>query len=300
MTARAGRWRRWLGLAVVMLAIAATSDRASAVHQTIPARIVSTSPSITETLFALGLGDRVVGVSNYCWYPPSVKALPKVGTFLEPDVEIIARLKADLVIVNRGPNATARQLEALRLRHTVVEPGSLDGVFTTIRTIAAAAGVPDRGAALVTDLTGRLDRVKAAVAGRTPRKVLMIVGRQSGTLSDIVAVGAGSYLHDIAALAGGVNVLSGRAPQYARISMESVISLGPEIIIDVGEMSASLDDSERRRQTAEALWKRQTLVRAVREGGVHVTHEQAFVVPGPRIVTVAEMMANWFHGVRRP
>ena len=72
--------------------------------QAIPARIVSTSPSITETLFALGLGDRVVGVSTYCRYPPAVAALPKVGTFLKPDAETIARLKPDLVFVHKGPN----------------------------------------------------------------------------------------------------------------------------------------------------------------------------------------------------
>ncbi len=78
-----------------------------------PARIVSTSPSITETLFALGLGERVVGVSTYCRYPQAALRLPKVGTFMRPDAELIARLRPDLVIVHAGPHTVPQQLSAL-------------------------------------------------------------------------------------------------------------------------------------------------------------------------------------------
>src|SRR5471030_2298260 len=90
-----------------------------------PARIVSTSPSITETLFALGLGDRVVGVSTYCRYPEIVKTLPKVGTFLRPDTEVIARLHPDLVIVYAGPHDVVRQLTALGIESVTVDRGTL-------------------------------------------------------------------------------------------------------------------------------------------------------------------------------
>src|SRR6186997_14400 len=100
-----------------------------------PARFVSTSPSITETLFALGLGERVVGVSVYCWFPPDVAKLPKVGTFLKPDVEVIARLRPDLVFVHPGPGATASQLKQLGISTALVDRGSLESVFSTIRQI---------------------------------------------------------------------------------------------------------------------------------------------------------------------
>jgi iron complex transport system substrate-binding protein len=265
--------------------------------QTIPARIVSTSPSITETLFALGLGDRVVGVSTYCRYPPAVAALPKVGTFLKPDAETIARLKPDLVFVHKGPNNVLTQLGALGIKTAVVDRGSLPEVFTTIRGISAAANVPDKGERLVSDVTAGLDRVRASVAGRAPRKILIIVGRRTGTLTDIIGVGPGSYLHDIATIAGGLNVLASTALEYPRISMETVISLAPDVIVDVGEMGESPADSERRRQITEGLWRGQTLVTAVRDGRVHAAHDEAFVVPGPRIVEVARTLAQWFHGV---
>jgi iron complex transport system substrate-binding protein len=262
-----------------------------------PARIVSTSPSITEALFALGLGDRVAGVSTYCRYPAAVVALPKVGTFLKPDVETIARLQPDLVFVHAGPIATATQLAAIGIRTAVVDRGSLPSLFSNIRTISSAASVPDRGERLIADVAAALDRVEAAVAGRPPRKVLIIVGRRPGTLTDIIAVGPGSYLHDIAVMAGGTNVLASVKMEYPRISMETVISLAPDVIVDVGEMGESPADSEQRRTVTAALWQRQTLVKAVRAAGVHAVNDEAFVVPGPRVVDVARTMARWLHGV---
>ena len=284
------------GIAIALLVLLASAIGRSQ-PQAIPARIVSTSPSITETLFALGLGDRVVGVSTYCRYPAAVASLPKVGTFLKPDAETIARLKPDLVFVHKGPNNVLAQLGTLRVRTAVVNPGSLPSVFTTIREISAAANVAERGVRLVGELNAGLDRVKASVAGRTPRKILIIVGRRTGTLTDITGVGRGSYLDDIATIAGGSNVLASSKLEYPRISMETVISLAPDVIVDVGEMGESPADSDRRRQITEVLWRSQTLVKAVRDGGVHAVHDEAFVVPGPRIVEVASTMARWLHGV---
>jgi iron complex transport system substrate-binding protein len=268
--------------------------------QPVPSRIVSTSPSITETLFALGLGDRVVGVSTYCRYPPEVAQLPKVGTFLRPNAETIARLKPDLVIVQAGPNQVASPLATLGIKTALVESGSLEGVFVTIQRISAAAGVPGRGNRLVTDVRSALQRIRSAVAPRAPRKVLIIVGRQTGTLTDIIAVGPGSYLHDIAAIAGGTNVLASATLQYPRISMEAIIRLEPDVLIDVGEMGETPADSDRRSRITEDLWMRQTLVKAVRDRAVHAVNDEAFVVPGPRIVEVARTMARWLHEVDSP
>ena len=127
-----------------------------------PQRIVSTSPTVTETLFALGLGDRVVGVSRYCRYPAAVAALPKIGTFLKPDAELIARLRPDLVIMHESHTTTAQRLKSLSIRYITVERGTLASVFSNIRDIGAAAGVADRAAALVRDLEQQLARVRQA------------------------------------------------------------------------------------------------------------------------------------------
>ena len=265
----------------------------------VPARLVSTSPSITETLFALGLGDRVVGVSRYCRFPPAVAALPKVGTFLQPDVELIARLKPDLVVIHPGPGSAERDLRRLNMRSVIVDRGGLDTVFSSIDRIGAAAGVPDRAAALVQTLEERLNRVRRAVAERRPQRVLLIVGRRPGTLTDLVAVGRRSYMSDLATIAGGVNVLADATlPEYPRISMETVIRLAPDVIIDAGDMGDTADRRQARQALTADLWRRQQ-VGAARNGRVHPVISDAFVVPGPRVVEVAETMALWLHGVGR-
>lgn len=265
----------------------------------VPSRIVSTSPSITETLFALGLGDRVVAVSRYCRHPAEVAALPKVGTFLQPDVELIARLGPELTIVHPGPNGVERRLTTLEIPFITVERGSLASVFSSIRIIGAAARIPDRANALVAALEARLDRVRAAVAGRRPQRVLIIVGRRPGTLTDLVAVGRRSYLSDLAAIAGGANVLSGDGlPEYPRISMETVIRLAPDAIIDAGDMGDTPEERRSRQAITEGLWKRQQLD-AARAGRVHAVISDAFVVPGPRVVEATETMARWLHGIGR-
>jgi len=261
-----------------------------------PARIVSTSPSITETLFALDLGPRVVAVSRYCRYPPEVTALPKIGTFLQPDVELIARLDPDMAIVHPNPNGVTRQLGALRVPFVTVEQGGLGRVYSSIRVIGMAAGVPDRARALVATLQARLDRVRAAVASRRAQRVLIIVGRRPGTLTDLIAVGRSSYLSDLVAVAGGTNVLAGNTFEYPRISMETVIRLAPDVIIDAGDMGDLPEDRRARQVATEGLWKQQPLA-AARAGRVHAVVSDAFVVPGPRVVEVAETMAQWLHGI---
>ena len=222
-----------------------------------------------------------------------------MGRSLSPDAEIIARLKPDLVFLHTGPNSAARQLAALRVPTAVIDRGSFETVSATIRQIGMAAGVPAAAASLIATIDGRLGRVRSAVAGRPSRSVLIVVGRQTGTLNDLIVVGHTSYLGAIAAMAGGRNALPSTVkPEYPRISMETVINLSPDVIIDIGEMGESPGDSDRRRQITEGLWKRQTLVKAAREGRVFVTTDEAFTVPGPRVVSVAETMAAWFHGVR--
>jgi iron complex transport system substrate-binding protein len=260
-----------------------------------PQRIVSTSPTVTETLFALGIGDRVVGVSRYCRYPAAAIALPKIGTFLKPDAELIARLRPDLVVMHESHTTTAQRLKALSIPFITVERGTLASVFSNIRDIGAAAGVVDRATALVRDLEQQLARVRQAVAGRPPKRVLIVVGRRAGTLTDIVVAGRGTYLNDLAGVAGGVNVLDDpKLPEYPRISLETVIRLKPDAIIDAADMGEQIDESRVRR--TEALWAAQPLVTAsgIR---VHGVTGEAFVTPGPRVTDVARELARYLHGV---
>jgi iron complex transport system substrate-binding protein len=246
-------------------------------------------------LFALDLGDRVVGVSTYCRFPAAALTLPKVGSFLRPSTELIARLRPDLVIVNRAANDVPRQLTALAIPSMAVDDvRTLAGVYSMIRTIGRAAGVPDRAETLVAGIAGRLDRLRQGSRALPPRRVLVVVGRSPGTLSDLVVVGPGSYLSEVVRVAGGVNVLDDPSlPGYPRISMETVIRLAPDLIVDAGDMGDTVAEHVRRQPITEALWRRQSAVAAAGKGAVHAVTSDAFVVPGPRVVEAAETLAAW-------
>jgi iron complex transport system substrate-binding protein len=282
---------RAVAFALIVWALGTLAPQAA----TPPARIVSTSPSITEILFALGLGDRVVGVSQFCRFPPQAATLPKVGTFLKPNAELIAGLRPDLVIVHQVADGVDRRLSALRIPYVVVERGTMASVFSSIRQIASAAGVAGRGDALVADLERKLDVVRRRAATPRPR-VLFIVGRRPGTLADLVAVGPGSYLDDLIGIAGGVNVtaIAGQ-PEYPRLSMEAVLRLNPDVIVDTVNMGDTEAAFAAHGRADDGLWSRYGTLMAVQTGRVFSATTDALVVPGPRVVEAAEWIAALLH-----
>jgi iron complex transport system substrate-binding protein len=274
-------------LAAALMSVSALSAIAAP-----PARrIVSTAPSITETLFALDLGDRVVGVSRYCRYPPRALTLPRVGSFVEPDPEAIARLSPDLVVLHPLATGTEERLKALHLRTVTVDFGGLDTIYAGIDRIAEAAGVPDRGTKLRARLEQALDRTRAQAAKKAHPKVLLIVGRRPGALADIVAVGRSSYLDRILEIAGGVNVLSDAGlPEYPHIALESILRLRPDVIIDTGDLGDTEVERERSARANQALWRGSTLLKDAGITRIYTSTTDALVVPGPRVAEVAEWM----------
>ena len=281
--------RRAVGLAI----IGAVLPIVASVRAANPSRIVSTSPSVTETLFALGLGDRVVGVSEYCRFPPAVLKLPKVGTFLRPDAELIAGLRPDLVIVHELSTGIDRRLAALRIPFVVVDRGTLASVFSAIHQIAGAVGEPARGDSLVADIERRLHQVRSGTVQVTRPRVLFIIGRSPGTLTDLIAVGPGSYIDELIEIAGGRNVLAIQGqPQYPRISMETVLRLDPDVIVDTVDMGETEAERRLRQPINERLWSAYPTLTAVKNRRLHAATTDALVVPGPRVVEAAEWVAS--------
>jgi iron complex transport system substrate-binding protein len=261
-----------------------------------PHRIVSTAPSITEALFALGLGDQVVGVSRYCDHPPQVVKLPKVGSYVKPDLEAIARLTPDLVVLQiASPDLTDR-LKALHIAFVEVPHGSLDDVFTGIQIIAASAGVPDRSAKLVGQIRGSLRSIQVKARTMPSAKVIAIVNRKQGTLTDLTAVGPDNYLNQILEIAGATNVLAkAELPRYPHISLETIIRENPDVILDL----SSLQDTEAMRLAARpevlSLWEQNKSLKAIQSGHVYFGTSNALLVPGPRAPQAAEMLFEFMH-----
>jgi iron complex transport system substrate-binding protein len=265
--------------------------------QTRPRRIVSTAPSITEALFALGLGSEVVGVSRFCDFPPEVLKLPKVGTYIKPDPEAIARLAPDLVILQGNPAELTNRLNALHISFVEAPHGTLHDVFTGIEIIAKAAGVTERAEPLVRQIQGGLDAIQSKAKALPSPRVVVIMDRRQGMLSDLVAIGPSNYVNQILEIAGGTNVLAKPGlPQYPHISLETVLRENPDIILDLSGTQESEEQRQAARAATLALWRQNGELAAVRSGRVYVGTSNALLVPGPRTVEATQRLFDFMHG----
>lgn len=260
-----------------------------------PVRIVSMVPSLTEVLFALGLGDRVVGVTSFCNWPPEAASKPRLGGYLDPNCEALVALRPDLVIAMPEQAELRTRLEALGVRTLEVGQQGLAGILDSIRAIGQVCGAGTRAEDLVRELEGRMRAVSAKTQGLARPFVLVCVDRLagSGRLEEICVAGRGGFHDELIACAGGVNAAAGAAGgPYPVFSKEGVIALDPEVIIDM------LPDLARRgvsAQEATREWDELSVVKAVRRGRVHAFTEGYGVIPGPRFILALERMARLIH-----
>jgi iron complex transport system substrate-binding protein len=266
--------------------------------QTRPQRIVSTAPSITETLFALGVGDKVVGVSRFCAYPPEVLKLPKVGSYIKPDIEAIARLTPDLVILQRDSVDLTSRLTALHIPFVEVPHSTLEDIYTEIQLIGKASGVPDRSTALIAQIKTSLAAIQSRAKSVPSPRVLVIVDRQQGTLNNLIAVGPDNYVNQILEIAGGKNVLAQPGlPQYPHISLETVLRENPDVIIDLSGTQETEEARKASRTATIALWSQYHDLVAVRNGRVYAGTTNSLVVPGPRTPIATQRLFDFVHGI---
>jgi iron complex transport system substrate-binding protein len=278
---------------VVLLAYALAASA-----QTRPQRIVSTAPSITETLFALGVGDRVVGVSQFCNYPPQVQKLPKVGSYIRPDAEAIARLAPDLVVLERSSSELEDRLNSLHILFIEVPHSTLEDIFSEVQIIGKAVGVPDRATSLVAQMKSSLNAIQSKAKALPSPRVVVIVDRQQGTLNNLIAVGPGNYVNQILLIAGGANVLDKPGlPQYPRISLETVLRENPDVIIDLSGTQETEAARMASRAATLALWGQYRDLAAVRSAHVYAGTTDSLVVPGPRTPIATQRLFDFVHGV---
>lgn len=247
-------------------------------------RIVSLVPSVTETLFALGLGDQVVGVSSYDDYPPNVTKLPRVGTFLTPNLEAIAALRPTLVI-GRGISSNQREVHALRAmgyETLMIEDDSLSQIEQSIRTIGDRVGKREQANAIVAGIEANVNDVRNRVRPFPSRRALMLVGHQP-----IVAVGPGTFLDDLVKVAGAQNIADATAQQWPQLSVEFIVAMRPEVIID-GQMGSDP-------QSPLHFWEAYPTIPAVKDRRVVGYPQDPTLHPGPRVGATAEMLARLIH-----
>jgi iron complex transport system substrate-binding protein len=246
-------------------------------------RIVSLAPSVTETLFAVGAGEEVVGVSELSDFPPQARRVDRVGSYLKPNVEAVVAHRPDVVIAvpSPGNREAVESLVELGLQVVVVEEGpTLDDIYVSIEKIAAEAGRPAMGRELVARLRGQVDAVRRRVVPLRRVRVLMIVGE-----NPLIAVGDQNLLDELLRFAGGQNVAAGFG-RWPRLSVEFLVKSSPEVIID-----SSMGDEA---SGAGSFYDDLGLA-AAGNGRVHAIRIDEVLRPGPRVGEGLERLARLIH-----
>lgn len=257
-------------------------------------RVVSLAPSVTETLFALGLGERVVGVSKYSEYPPEAKRKPRVGGLLDPNLEAIVALKPTLVVLLSEFREKISFIEALGLKTLTLEHRTTRGILESISTIGDACDVTERAQSLRTELAQRMDAVKSRVAAKPAVRTMVVIGESGGdgSLKSFFLSGKDGFYDEILRLAGGTNVVEGMTLGISSIAAEGVITLNPDVIIEIvlANGGPALDH-----EVVRQAWQQVPSVSAVKSGRIHIIDADYVSVPGPRFVRVLEDFARFLH-----
>jgi iron complex transport system substrate-binding protein len=255
-----------------------------------PARIVSLAPSITETVFVLGEGDRLIGVTDYCDYPPEATRKARIGGISNPNFEAILTLRPDLVIATSESNYAehVERLVSLGLPVYVVRPVDWETVLESIERIGDVLGRDALGRAQVAAMRRDADAIGRAVAGSPRPRVLYVVWP-----NPLIAPGRDTLINDLIRRAGGDSVTGDEPLLYPRLSLETVVERRPDRII-VGRHGP---------ETVEELlrgWERLGSVTAVREGRVYGVDGNLVHRPGPRMVEALRALARVIHPERVP
>jgi len=249
-------------------------------------RIVSLAPSLTETIYALGLEDRLVGDTDYCDYPPDAQKKTKVGGAINPSLEQIVALRPDLVLVTKSLNLieTVHALDNLGVSSYGTDPHTVQEIISSTQRLAEVLGVPEAGTTLGADLQRHLADLQQRLNGLPARRVLFIVWSDP-----LISVGKGTFIADALRLAGATSIVDS-AQDWPHMSLEEVVRLQPDFLV----FAASHSDSG----------QNDFDVIAERHGGrgLEAVRNRRFAVisdavnrPAPRIVTAIEDLARQLH-----
>ena len=252
----------------------------------VPERIVSLAPSITEILYYLGLGDRVVGVTKFSYYPPEAKQKPDVGSYVKVNIESIITLGPEIVIGTADGNEpkVVDLLEQAGIDVYIINPRNVRDVIKTIALIGHVCGVGDKADKMTRRLNERVDFVISKVKGRKRPLVFLQIN-----LKPIMTVNHNTFHHDLINMAGGINMTGDMEVNYPRISIEELISKRPEVMI------ISSMDRGGRFEVARKEWMQWTSIPAVRDNRVRLIDSDLIDRPSPRIVDGLEAMARIIH-----
>ena len=255
-----------------------------------PQRIVALAPSNVEILFALGLGERVVGVGNYTSWPPEALQLPKLGALVDADLEALVKLEPDLLIALPSEGTLATKVAALGIEVLRVDSDNLEDVEAAIGAIAKRCGVSEAGERFLAQWRRQLAprTPTATTTATTAPRVLLSIARPAGPPREIFTAGPGSFPHELLTRLGAVNVLGDAAAPYPTVGLEEVLARKPEVIIELRTVKPSPEAAAALRQD----WQEFADLPAVRDDRIEIIAGSHTMIPGPRLAQLyAELAA---------
>ena len=257
-----------------------------------PHRIISTSPAITEILFAIGAGDRVVGVTDYCNFPKKACLLPSIGGPLNPSTEKWIALKPDLIILQDDSVVLNKHAKVFKIPTLEVSVNNLGNILTSIQVIADAMQTPKAGKQLADKIKIKIDNYRTSIGKTKPRHVLMLLSDTNDPSRDLYAVGRNTFLNELLSIAGGENILPETMATYPKISKEFIIAKSPEIIIEIGPTANLSDEGLLNRKKA---WTIYPTINAVKNDRLYFVGANYILIPGPRLVKILDILTRNIH-----
>ena len=256
-----------------------------------PQRIISLSPSTTEVLYGVGAFERVVAVSDYDKFPPEVSRLPRIGGWSNTNLEQVATLKPDLIIMTSSQAPLIKdKLDALGVRTITVPSYTVEDALTGIEQIGAATGREEAASRLVSEVRAKLEDVRARTRELPRLCVLCIVDRVPGTLRGLYTATRGSFFAELIEIAGGESIAPPASNGFGQISKEAVVTLDPDIIFDM------LQSGEGKlAENTQEVWSELQSVRAVREGRVYRLNDESMLHPSQFVGDTARKFAELIH-----
>ena len=252
----------------------------------IPQRIVSLSPSTTEILFALGAGDRVVGVTSYCDYPEEAKKVEKIGDYDEPNMELIRKVQPDVVLAGYVKEETAEALEKMGIPVIITEAEDFDTIYHSIKLVGEITGTAAEAEAIVNGMKSKIAEIEEKTKDKGKPRVFYLVWKDP-----LFTAGSKTFINDVIKAAGGINVAE-KVKGWANYSAEEMIKDNPDMLI--AALHSTDEGMTREDLSGDRLF---SLLECVKQGRVYIMPDDNIISrPGPRIVQAIEDMSKVLHG----
>ncbi len=248
------------------------------------------NPAATETIFALGYQGRLVGVSDFCDYPPQAKDLPKVGAVMNPNLERLKVLNPDLVVIMGKGDVVADFCARNGIEILRVNMGTFEEMYRDIEILGERLGCSDKAQELCAKIQNQIAEIESSVAGLQKRRVFIALYRSPGNLGSISTAGPKTLLSELVSIAGGENIFNDIEQSYPMISKESVLKRDPQVIIEPLQQSLGVDAD-----SLKQSWSDMADVEAVKSASIYFPDADLVLKPGPRVGNACKVIAKFIH-----